>query len=148
MHSHGHGPAPRGGRERSQRQLRVGEAIRHALVEMLMRGEVRDPGLSGASVTVTEVKVSPDMRNATAFVLPLGGENTDEVLAALRRAAPYLRRLLGRALTLRHLPALSFQADTAFDYGDRMDRILRSEEVRRDLHSDAEGEEDEGGDGA
>jgi ribosome-binding factor A len=130
--------APRSGRERSQRQLRVGEAIRHALAEVLARGEVHDPGLAGISVTVTEVRVSPDLRNATAFVLPLGGTNTGETLAALRRAAPFLRRRIGEALTLRHLPALGFEPDTGFDEGARVDRLLRSERVRRDLEKPAD----------
>lgn len=125
--------APRSGRERSQRQLRVGEVIRHALVEILARGEVRDPGLAGLSLTVTEVRVSPDLRNATAFVLPLGGEHTGEALAALRRAAPYLRHKVGETLTMRFLPTLSFEADTGFDEGARVDSLLRSERVRRDL---------------
>ena len=137
--------APRSGRERSQRQLRVGEVIRHALVEILARGEVRDPGLAGVSVTVTEVRVSPDLRNATAFVLPLGGTGTDEVLAALRRAAPYLRHKVGEALTTRFLPSLNFEADTGFDEGARVDNLLRSERVRRDVEKPAE---EDGADGA
>ena len=137
--------APRSGRERSQRQLRVGEVIRHALVEILARGEVRDPGLAGVSVTVTEVRVSPDLRNATAFVLPLGGTGTDEVLAALRRAAPYLRHKVGEALTTRFLPSLNFEADTGFDEGARVDSLLRSERVRRDVEKPAD---EDGADGA
>lgn len=145
MRQHRHG-APREGRERSQRQLRVGELIRHALVDALTRGAVRDPGLSGAPVTVTEVRVSPDLRNATVFVLPLGGAGTDEALAALRRAAPYLRRLVGEAVTMKYLPSLSFQADTAFDHGARLDRLLRSDDVRRDLERpDDSSDEDRGG---
>jgi ribosome-binding factor A len=148
MSQHRHA-APRGGRERSQRQLRIGELIRHALVDALTRGAVHDPGLAGSSVTVTEVRVSPDLRNATVFVLPLGGGGTDEALAALRRAAPYLRRLIGEAVTMKYLPSLSFQADTAFDQGQRLDSLLRSERVRRDLEAPDDGPAgDDRGDGA
>ena len=135
--------APRSGRERSQRQLRVGEVIRHALVDILARGEVHDPGLAGVSVTVTEVRVSPDLRNATVFVLPLGGTHTEETLAALRRAAPFLRHRLSEALTMRYLPSLSFTADTGFDEGARVDSLLRSERVRRDIEKPADHSPDE-----
>ena len=126
-------PAPRSGTTRSQRQLRVGELLRHVLVDILGRGELRDPDLAGASVTVTEVRVSPDLRNATAFVMPLGGNRTDEVVAALGRATPYLRRMIGQSLTMKHNPALSFVADRAFDEGARIESILRSPAVSRDL---------------
>lgn len=136
----GRARAPRSGRERSQRQLRVGELIRHALVDILARGELRDPDLAGASVTVTEVRVSPDLRNAAVFVLPLGGERTGEVVAALQRAAPFLRRLIGPSVTMKYLPELSFLADTAFDARERIDSLLRSPAVSRDL-PDGEPEE-------
>ena len=99
----------------SQRQLRVGEELRHALAWILERGEIRDPGLGGAAVTVTEVRVGPDLRNATAYVIPLGGNNVTEVVDALNRAAPFVRRQLGKAVKLRHLPNLNFVADTTFD---------------------------------
>lgn len=125
--------SPRSGSTRSQRQLRVGELLRHVLVDILGRGELRDPDLAGASVTVTEVRVSPDLRNATAFVMPLGGSRTEEVVAALRRATPYLRRMIGQSLTMKHNPALSFVADQAFDEGARIESILRSPAVSRDL---------------
>ena len=124
---------PRGGPERSQRQLRVGEVMRHALVAALARDELRDPVLQGVPITVTEVRISPDLRNATAFVMPLGGEQAEEVVSALRRAAPFLRRLIGQqGLTIRYLPSLSFELDTAFEHGQRMEALLRSDEVRRD----------------
>ena len=87
-------------RSPSQRQLRVGEELRHALAWMLERGEVRDPGLQGISVTVTEVEVSPDLRTATAFVLPLGGSETEQVVAALTRASPFLRRRIAETVRL------------------------------------------------
>jgi ribosome-binding factor A len=131
--------APRGGRERTQRQLRVGEVIRHALVEIFARGDLHDPDLLGASITVTEVRVSPDLRNATVFVMPLGGARTAEVVAALGRAAPFLRRLIGQSVTMRYLPVLSFLADTAFDEGARIDSLLRSPTVSRDLSPTGQG---------
>ena len=131
------GNDPRAGRGRSQRQLRVGEALRHALVEILARGELHDPVLAGASITVVEVRVSPDLRNATAFVLPLGGEGADAIVTALNHAAPFLRRQLSGRVTLRYLPSLSFIADTAFDEAARIDGLLHSPEVRRDLEAPA-----------
>jgi len=118
--------APRDGRERTQRQLRVGEVVRHALVGILDRGELRDPALAGVSVTVSEVRVSADLRNATAFVVPLGGEGTDEVVAAFRRAAPFLRRRMAGQVDLRRLPELFFEADTTFDNVDRIGRLLET----------------------
>ena len=116
--------APRGGRERTQRQLRVGELVRHALVGILERGELSDPDIAGISVTVSEVRVSPDLGKATAFVVPLGGEGMDELVAALRRAAPYVRRLMADRLDLRRIPALSFEPATSFDNVDRIGRLL------------------------
>jgi ribosome-binding factor A len=139
----GRAQAPRSGRERSQRQLRVGETIRHALVGILARGELRDPDLAGASITVTEVRVSPDLRNAAVFVMPLGGERTDEIVAALQRAAPFLRRQVGQSLTMKYLPELSFLADTAFDARERIDNLLRSPVVSRDLSGGDPGNDDE-----
>lgn len=114
----------RSGRERSQRQLRVGELLRHALVNVLESDRIRDPDLAGVSVTVTEVRVSPDLRNATAFVVPLGGGDTDSVVEALRRAAPYLRRLLADRVEIKRLPALSFEPDTSFDEAQRIEALL------------------------
>jgi len=117
----------------SQRQLRVGEVIRRALAEILQRGEVHDPDLARVSVTVAEVKVSPDLRHATAFVLPLGGVNTAEVVRALGRNRAEIRRLVTDRIDLRFSPELSFQADTRFDQMDRTREVLRSPDVRRDL---------------
>jgi ribosome-binding factor A len=131
--STGRDHAPRGGRERSQRQLRVGELMRHALVDVLARGDLRDPALAGASITVTEVRISPDLRNATVFVMPLGGEKTAETVDALNRAAPFLRRMVGQAVTMKYLPTLGFVADTAFEQSRRIDDLLRSPAVSRDL---------------
>lgn len=115
------------------RQLRVGEEIRHCLAEILGRGELHDPALAGVSLTVTEVRISPDLRNATAFVLPFGGGDIDAALAALGRAAPYLRGRIGKQLRLRYSPTMSFRRDPSFDEATRIDTILRSPDVARDL---------------
>ena len=121
---------------RSQRQLRIGELIRHALSESLERRELRDPGFDGVSVTITEVKISPDMKNATAFVIPLGGVGTDRVLESLKRAAPFFRRLLSKNVSLRRLPALSFHLDKSFDNANRIDKLLKSPAVAADIETD------------
>lgn len=117
----------------SQRQLRVGEELRHVLADVLRRGDFRDPELQKLNVTVTEVRVSPDLRNATAFVTPLGGENPAEAVVALRRAAAYFRTMIARAVKLRCAPMVSFEADTSFDYASHIDSVLRRDEVARDL---------------
>jgi len=117
----------------SQRQLRVGEVIRRALSEILARGELHDPELGHVSVTVSEVRMSPDLRHATAFVLPLGGVNTAEVVRALARNRVELRRLVTDRIDMRHSPELGFQADTRFDAMDRTRELLRSPPVKRDL---------------
>jgi ribosome-binding factor A len=119
--------------EPRQRQLRVGEELRHALAQLLRPGELRDPGLYDANVTVTEVRLSPDLRNATAYVMPLGGTNTADILAALRRSAPFLKGRVARAVRLRHVPNLNFALDSAFDSAERIATILHSEAVERDL---------------
>ena len=105
-------------RPRSQRQLRIGEVIRHAIALLIERGEARDPGLDGVSITVTEVRVSPDLRNATAFVMPLAGADRDEIIESLNRAAPFFRRRVAEAVDLRRLPTLSFELDVSFDNAD------------------------------
>ena len=122
-------------KSRSQRQLRVGEVIRHALVRVLERREARDPGLEGVSITVTEVQISPDFRNATAFVMPLGGTDADIVLESLTRAAPFFRRLVASEIDMRRLPALTFQLDRSFDNASRIDVLLRSHTVVADIDS-------------
>lgn len=127
----------REGKAPSQRQLRVGEALRHTLSEILTRGEVRDPEIAGVSVTVTEVRVSPDLKNATAFVSRLGGGNMTPVLAALSRATPFLRHEIGKDVRLRFTPRLTFAADRSFDQASHIDDLLRSPEVRRDLDTGA-----------
>ena len=124
---------PLSGGAPSQRQLRVGEVIRRALSEILARGELHDEALAHVSVTVAEVRVSPDLRHATAFVLPLGGVNTREVVQALGRNRAELRRLVTDRIDLKFSPELSFQPDTRFDQMDRTRELLRSPAVRRDL---------------
>ena len=103
----------------SQRRLRIGEEVRHALAKVLQQGECRDPSLEGASITVTEVSMSPDLRNATAFVMPLAGSNATEVLAGLKRSAVFLKRLVAREVRLRNTPDLIFALDHSFDRADR-----------------------------
>jgi ribosome-binding factor A len=119
--------------ERSQRQLRVGEELRHALARLLRPGELRDPALFDANVTVTEVQLSPDLRNATAFVMPLGGANVADILAGLRRSAPYLKGQIAKIVRLRQVPNLAFALDSAFDTAERIAALLHSAEVERDL---------------
>lgn len=114
------------------RPLRVGEAIRHALSAVFARGELRDPELAGVSITVSEVRVSPDLMRATAFVAPLGGGDVGKVVAALHRAAPFLRGEIVKAVKLRRAPELGFAPDTSFDYASRIDAALRQPSVRRD----------------
>lgn len=125
--------APRSGRERTQRQLRVGELIRHSLVEILTRGDLRDPNLSGVSITISEVRVSPDLKNATAYIMPLGGRNIPKILAALKRAAPYLRRRVGASATMRYMPAINFVEDRVFDEGEKIATLLRSPKISKDI---------------
>ena len=122
----------RSGKAPSQRQLRVGEEIRHALSEILRRAHFRDPVLAEASVTVTEARVSPDLRNATVFVMPLGGD-IEPVVEALNRASAFLRGQLADAVRLKYMPKLNFVHDESFDEANRIDALLHSEAVRRDL---------------
>jgi ribosome-binding factor A len=121
----------------SQRQLRAAELVRHALVEILAREELRDPDLQGVSVTVSEVRASPDLKHMTAFVSALGPCDPKTVAAALGRCAPFLRGRLARAVALRFTPELHFQADGAYDEARHIDELLASPEVARDLkHGD------------
>lgn len=123
----------REGKPQSQRQLKVGEELRHALALVIERGELRDPDLAGISITVTEVRVSPDLRNAAFYVLPLGGGDTKTVVEALTRAGPYLRRRLASAVKLRYAPNISFRADLSFDEASHIDSLLKNPSVKRDL---------------
>ena len=123
------------GRDRtpSQRQLRVGEELRHALASIFERGQVRDPGLEGVSVTVTEVRMSPDLRNSTVYVMPLGGGDTGSVIDALRRAKPYLRHQVARTVRLKRVPDMDFRADGSFDEAHHVDTLLSKPRVASDL---------------
>ena len=117
----------------TQRQLRVAEEIRHVLAGVFARGEIRDPALADVTITVTEVRIGPDLKRATAFVTRLGRSDIAAKLPALRRAAPFLRGRLARELRLRAAPDLSFQADTSIDYAMHVDTLLRAPGVARDL---------------
>jgi ribosome-binding factor A len=123
----------RSGKPASQRQLRIGEELRHVLAEILSRGELRDPDLQGRTITVTEVQLSPDLRNATAFVVPLGGGHEAEVLAALRRCSNYIRGVIGHQLGLRFAPYVGFEADRTFDNAQHILELLHRPEVQQDL---------------
>lgn len=124
----------------SQRQLRVGETIRRALSEVLARGDVHDDELARMSITVGEVRASPDLKIATAYVLPLGGQGQEDVLKLLARNKGELRRLVGKKLTLKFAPDLRFQLDRTFDQMDETRRMLNEDRVRRDADAPDEDE--------
>ena len=121
------GPGP------SQRQLRVGELIRRTLSDVLARGDVHDPDLNRLSVTVGEVRTSPDLKIATAYVLPLGGEGRDDVIDLLARNKGELRKIIGKKLALKFAPDLRFRLDETFDQMDETRRLFAQEAVRRDV---------------
>ncbi len=121
------GPGP------SQRQLRVGELIRRTLSEVLMRGDIHDPDLNRLSVTVGEVRTSPDLKVATAYVMPLGGKGKEEMVGLLARNKHELRRIIGKKLELKYAPDLRFRLDETFDQMDETRRLFAREDVRRDL---------------
>jgi ribosome-binding factor A len=128
----------------SQRQLRVGEMLRHALTQVLLEAHIHDPELAERSITVTEVRLSPDLKNATVYVMPLGGDAAATVLPALRRAAAFLRGQLARQVELRYTPRLQFEIDASFDQAGRIETLLRQPEIARDLEPDeATSEHDE-----
>jgi ribosome-binding factor A len=137
--------SPRSGRGQAsgptQRQLRAGELIRHALVEVLVEEEIADPALEGISVTVSEVRMSPDLRHATCFVVPLGGVHSPEVVDALNRHAKFLRGRLGRGIDMKFTPDLKFLHDESFDEAQRMNRLFDNPKVRQDLDHDAADED-------
>ena len=126
-------PARHDSRAPSQRQLRVGELIRHAFAEILQRGEVHDPDLEKVVVTVPEVRVTPDLKLATVYVMPLGGKDAEKILAACERNKKYLRGEIAHRINLRYAPEIKFRLDTSFDEGERIDALLRSPEVKKDL---------------
>ncbi|HVM81829.1 MAG TPA: 30S ribosome-binding factor RbfA [Stellaceae bacterium] len=128
MKRHDH---PRG--EPSARQLRVGEEVRHGLARILARGELHDPALAQTTITVTEARMSPDLKHATVFVMPLAGAHAPEVLAGLKRSATFLRGILAREVTLRFSPTLAFVLDTSFEHASRISELLHRPEVKRDV---------------
>ncbi|MUG04228.1 30S ribosome-binding factor RbfA [Bombella sp. ESL0378] len=123
----------------STRQLRVAEEVRHVLADVFARTEFRDPELYGVTITVTEVRVSPDFRHATVFVTRLGRDDVEAVLPALKRVAPFLRKRLATALRLRTVPELHFQPDISLEHAMEVETILRSPEVQRDLKAGGRG---------
>ena len=126
----------------SQRQLRAGELVRHALVDILREQTLADPVLAGVSVTLTEVRMSPDLRHALCFIMPLGGEAAPDVVAGLNRATRFLRGELGRAVELKFTPDLKFVRDDSFDEAERIGRLFDNPKVRQDLDATATGDDD------
>lgn len=126
-----------------QRQLRVGERIRHILAEVLQREHLSDPVLEKSSlITVTAVDVSPDLKNAIAYIMPLGGKNAEPVIAALNKAAGYFRSEVGPELDLRYTPKIFFRLDTSFEQAEHLERLLRQDRVQKDLHREQTEEEE------
>jgi ribosome-binding factor A len=132
--SRGHAREPAKGP--TQRSLRAGEVVRHALAEILARGEIHDPVIATHLITVPEVRMSPDLRTATVYILPLGGQDAAVVLAALERNKRYLRGEIARRVNLKFAPDIRFRIDQRFDEAERIERLLRSPQVRRDLDND------------
>lgn len=122
----------RGGKTASQRQLRVGEVLRHELAQLFLHEEIREPDLKGVIITVSEVSMSPDLRKARAYVMPLGGKNQQPVIEALKRAHKFIRGELSRKISLKYSPEIEFIIDTSFDYSQRIDEVLNAPEVARD----------------
>jgi ribosome-binding factor A len=125
--------APSGGKGPSQRMLRVGEMIRHKLAELLVRGEIHDDVLASHVVSITEVRISPDLKLATAYVMPLGGKDTESVLVALEKHKKFIRAEVAHTLNLKYAPDIRFREDESFDEVSRIDQLLHSEKVRRDV---------------
>ena len=131
----------RSGKPTLQRQLQVSEQLRHVIAEIFERGQVIDPDVYGRTITVTEVRVSPDYRNATVFVVPLGGGTGSEVecmVAGLNRAAPFIRKRLAGSIKLRRTPKLTFTADQSFDGFDHIEKLLKKPSIAQDLNNDSE----------
>jgi ribosome-binding factor A len=117
----------------SQRQLRVGELVRHAMAEMLTRGDVHDPVIEGHLITVPEVRMSPDLRLATIYIMPMGGRDAEQVVAAFERHKKFLRADIARRVNLKFAPDIRFRVDDRFAEAERIEKLLRSPEVKRDL---------------
>jgi ribosome-binding factor A len=130
-----HHPRARAAAGPSQRQLRVGELVRHALAEMLSRGDIHDPVIEGHMITIPEVAMTADLRLATIYVMPLGGRDAKPVLEALERNKKFLRGEIARRVNLKFAPDIRFRFDERFDEAERIEKILRTPEIRRDLES-------------
>ncbi len=126
----------------SQRQLRVGETVRHAVAGILVDGSVHDPDLEGHIITVPEVRMSPDLKLATIYVMPLGGRDTGIVIAALERHKKFLRGEVARRVNLKFAPDLRFRVDDRFDEAERIEKLLRTPAVQKDLASDSQDPEE------
>jgi ribosome-binding factor A len=122
----------------SQRQLRVGEQVRHAIAEILAQGGVHDADLEGHIITVPEVRMSPDLKLATVYVMPLGGRDTEIIIAALERNKKFLRGEVARRVNLKFAPDLRFRVDERFDEAERIEKLLRTPAVQKDLEQDLE----------
>jgi ribosome-binding factor A len=122
----------------SQRALRVGELVRHAIAEMLTRGEVHDPVIEGHLITVPEVHMSPDLRLATVYIMPMGGRDAQAVLAAFERNKKFLRGEIAHRVNVKFAPDIRFRIDERFAEAERIDRLLHSPAVARDLEKDDE----------
>jgi len=127
----------------SQRQLRVGEMLRHALAEILRENDIRDPELEGVSVTITQIKPSPDMRYATVYCEPLGGKNAKQIVAALNRHKGFLRGEMGHRIAMKFTPDLRFVEDESFAEAQKIETILKSPAVQRDLTTEQDGDSDD-----
>jgi ribosome-binding factor A len=126
----------------SQRQLRVGETVRHAMADILSHGSVHDPDFEGHIITVPEVRMSPDLKLATIYVMPLGGRDTEIVIAALERNRKFLRGEVARRVNLKFAPDIRFRVDDRFDEAERIEKLLRTPAVQKDLASDSQDPED------
>jgi len=117
----------------TQRQLKIGEEIRHVISGIFMRGELYDKDLAGAAITVSEVRISPDLKNANVYVMPLGGLNKQNIMAALERSASYVRKVVSETMNLRYIPRIVFHLDNSFEEAERINNLLNKPEVARDL---------------
>ncbi len=126
----------------SQRQLRVGETVRHAVADILVNGSVHDQDLEGHIITVPEVRMSPDLKLATIYVMPLGGRDTEIVIAALERNKKFLRGEVARRVNLKFAPDIRFRVDDRFDEAERIEKLLRTPAVQKDLASDSQDPEE------
>ena len=127
----------------SQRQLRVGEQVRHAMAEILAQGNVHDVDLEGHIITVPEVRMSPDLKLATVYVMPLGGRDTEVIIAALERNKKFLRGEVARRVNLKFAPDLRFRVDERFDEAERIEKLLRTPAVQKDLEQDPDTDREE-----